>query len=193
MPDTRQSASDEDLAIALQGGDEAAFDELMRRHQGRVFAVAYRITCNREDALDVAQEVFVKAFRRIRAWRPSGSFGAWLVRLTVNQAIDHLRRMKRRGAGRVAHVPEGARELEPEAPAIEQTDRKAGAAEIEARVQAALAVLSPMQRTVFVLRHYEGMALAEIAPAAGCSVGSVKVHLFRALRKLRNELKDLER
>ena len=183
-------ASDEALALALQGGFEPAFDELVRRHQQRVYAVAYRVTFNREDALDIAQDTFIKAYRKIESWKPTGSFQSWLLRLTSNQAIDHLRRSKRygmRSAGDAARVESHA---ELPAPVSAETDRAVRVIEIEERIQAALSVLSPSQRTVFVLRHYEGMKLVEIAPVLGCSVGSVKVHLFRAMRKLREELKD---
>jgi len=183
--------SDEALALALQRGDERAFKELVDRHQGRVFAVAYRYTNNREDALDVAQEVFLKVYRKIDSWQPSGGFVAWLLRLTKNQSIDQLRRGKRH---RHERLPDGSgqdggpplREA-----SSETTEREARGHEIGERVQRALSVLSPSQKTVFVLRHYEGMALAEIAPVLGCTVGSVKVHLFRALQKMRKELADL--
>ncbi len=192
LPENIREASDEALALALQGGAERAFDELVRRHQQRLYAVAYRMTFNREDALDITQEAFIKAYRKIESWKPTGSFQSWLLRLTSNEAIDHLRRSKRygmRSAGGAARV-----ESHPElaAPASAETDRAARGIEIEERIQGALSTLSPSQRTVFVLRHYEGMKLVEIAPVLGCSVGSVKVHLFRAMRKLRKELKDFD-
>ncbi len=192
LPGNIRDASDELLARALQEGEERALDELVRRHQGMVFSVAFRMTFNREDALDVAQDAFIKAYRKIGSWKPTGSFQAWLLRLTTNQAIDHLRRSKRygmRAAGGAARSESG---VERAAPAVAETDRIAGGVEIEERIQRALEKLSPSQRTVFVLRHYEGMKLREIAPVIGCSVGSVKVHLFRALRKLREELKDID-
>ncbi|MCC6489580.1 MAG: sigma-70 family RNA polymerase sigma factor [Candidatus Hydrogenedentes bacterium] len=180
---------DEDLALALKAGNLAAFDEFVRRHQGRVYAVAYRITGNREDALDVAQEALLKAYRKIDSWQPTSGFLPWLFRLTTNQAIDLLR-----WRGRRQHEPldsdEGARELlHPED--TRTTEAQVRALEIDARVQRALGVLSPAQRTVFVLRHYEGLQLSEIAETMHCTVGSVKVHLFRALKKLQVELRDL--
>lgn len=182
--------SDEELALALKGGDEGAFEELVRRHQGRLYAVAYRITGRREDALDVTQEVFLKTYRKIGSWQPSGGFVSWLLRLTTNQSIDHLRRIKRHRHERLdeAFQPESG---ESAVSLTESTERHVRGLEIEERVQRALEVLSPSQRKVFVLRHYEGLALADIAPVLGCTVGSVKVHLFRALKKLRIELGDL--
>jgi len=177
------------LALALKAGDRLAFDELVRRHQGRVYAVAYRVTGNREDALDVAQEVLLKAYRKIHTWQPTSGFVPWLLRLTTNQSIDLLRWRKRR-----KHEPldTEAGHAEPADPSVAlNTEDRVRALEIDARVHGALDVLSPAQRSVFVMRHYEGLQLAEIAEVLGCTVGSVKVHLFRALKKLQNELQDL--
>lgn len=195
---------DRELALALQSGDDWAFDELVRRYQGRVYAVAYRLTGNREDALDVAQESLLKAYRKIRAWQPTGGFLPWLLRLTANQAIDTVRRRKRQAHEPLDEARYGANEagfaqgyerasgprFGAEA-AIQTTDQQVRAQEIDARVRAALVVLSETQQTVFVLRHYEGLQLSEIAAELGCTVGSVKVHLFRALKKLQKELGDL--
>lgn len=185
----RTTQGDEDLALALKAGDRLAFDELVRRHQGRVFAVAYRVTGNREDALDVAQEVFLKAYRKIHSWQPTSGFLPWLLRLTTNQSIDLIRWRNRR-----RHEPldpdSGTGELPDHAVTL-NTEGQVQALEIGARVRMALRVLSPAQQTVFVLRHYEGLQLNEIADSMGCTVGSVKVHLFRALKKMQVELKDL--
>jgi len=182
---------DNELALALKGGNEQAFDEIVRRYQGRVYAVAYRLTGNREDALDVAQEALLKAYRKIDSWQPTGGFLPWLLRLTSNQGIDHLRRRKRRKEERLdeAFVPES--EHAAVEPASMATETAVRAGEIDARIRDSLSVLSENQRTVFMLRHYEGLQLSDIAEQLGCTVGSVKVHLFRALKKLRGELGDL--
>lgn len=186
------SPGDNELALAMKRGDQAAFAELVRRHQGRVFAVAYRLTGNREDALDVTQDALIKAYSRIGFWRPVGGFLPWLLRLTRNQAIDHIRRRKRRSAEPLddALRPKSdGSALEPSAPLTEEVAR---GHEIDERVRGALRKLSPSQSAVFVLRHYEGLALAEIAEELGCTVGSVKVHLFRAVKKLRAALADFD-
>jgi RNA polymerase sigma-70 factor, ECF subfamily len=186
-----RALSDNELALALKAGDRSAFDELVTRHQGRVYAVAYRFTGNREDALDVAQEALLKACSRIDAWRPTGGFVPWLMRITTNQAIDHLRRAKRRRCEPLSDEnPAEGHVAVSTAPGMDP-ERRARAKEIGARVQEGLVALSPAQRTVFVLRHYEGLSLAEISESMGCTVGSVKVHLFRALRKMRAELGEV--
>lgn len=187
--------TDSELASALKEGHDQAFEELVRRHQGRVYAIAYRLTGNREDALDVAQESLLKTYRRIDAWQPTGNFLPWLLRLTTNQAIDFIRRRKRQHH---EHLDEGfmldterARGRGSIEPAVMDTSRQVRASEIDERIRAALVVLSEHQRTVFMLRHYEGLQLADIAETLGCTVGSVKVHLFRAIKKLQKELGDL--
>lgn len=183
--------TDEELALASKAGERGAFEELARRHQGRVYGVAYRMTSNREDALDITQDALFKAYQKIGSWQPTGSFLPWLLRLTTNQSIDWLRRKRRRRHESLDDIglhDQVRMAAESMAGGLERDVR---AHEIDAHVQKALDALSPSQRTVFVLRHYEGLSLAEIAPVLGCTVGSVKVHLFRALKKLQKELRYL--
>jgi len=177
------------LVQRTRRGDDDAYAEIVGRHQQRIVRVAYRITASREEALDVAQEVFLKAYRKLGSWQPRAPFGAWLVRLAVNQAIDHRRRVARHADERTASLDAAP---PARAPRSAEGDAYAARREIDARVAEALEKLSHAQRTAFVLRHYEGMTLAEIAPVLGCSVGSVKVHLFRAIRRLRALLRELE-
>ncbi|MFP4173191.1 MAG: RNA polymerase sigma factor [Candidatus Hydrogenedentota bacterium] len=183
--------SDEDLALALKGGSDAAFEEIVRRYQGRVYAVAYRITTNREDALDVTQEALLKVYQKIDSWQPTGGFLPWMLRLTSNQAIDHLRRVKRKRHQELDESALNEYALENEESGEENTAKTVWAKEIAERVDEALVVLSPTQRAVFVMRHYEGLALNDIAESLNCTVGSVKVHLFRAMRKLQKALQDM--
>ncbi len=186
-----KALDDKELALALQKGVEEAFDEIVLRFQGRVYAVAYRVLGNREDALDASQDVFLKVYRRIDRWKPTGGFLPWVLRMTTNHSIDQLRKKRRYPEQSLeeAFVPtsEGA-SVEPTSM---QTERIVRGREIESRIREALPVLSPSQREVFLLRHYEGFQLAEIAETMGCTVGSVKVHLFRSLKKLQKELSDL--
>lgn len=186
-----KSLDDKALALAFQAGEEEAFDEIVTRFQGRVYAVAYRVLGNREDALDVAQEVFLKVHRKIGSWQPTGGFLPWVLRMATNHSIDQLRRRKRYPEQPLDDAFTPASEGAAVEPVSMNTSTEVRAREIEDRVRKALPVLSPAQREVFLLRHYEGLQLAEIADSMGCTVGSVKVHLFRALKKLQTELKDL--
>jgi RNA polymerase sigma-70 factor (ECF subfamily) len=182
-------ADDETLVRRVRQGDDAAYADIVARHQQRIVRVAYRITGSHEEALDVAQEVFLKAYRKLDAWRPHGPFGGWLLRLAVNQAIDHRRRVSRHADERTTGLDRAPAAM---APRTDRGDTYALRMEIDARVREALTKLSEAQRTVFMLRHYEGLALNEIAPVMGSSVGSVKVHLFRAVRRLRVLLSDMK-
>lgn len=182
------SLEDKDLAELLKNGDSGAFDEIVRRYQGRVYAAAFRVTGNREDALDVAQESLIKVYRKIDSWQPTGGFLSWVLRLTTNQAIDHIRRRKRRHQERLDENYLTESEHAPVEPASFDTGSAVRAQEIEERIRASLTLLSQMQRKVFVMRHFEGFSLAEIAEDLHCTVGSVKVHLFRAMKKMRDEL-----
>lgn len=178
--------SDEELAAAVQQGDDHAYGLLVERYQGRIFAIAYRYTGNREEALDVTQVALYRAYEKIESWKPTGPFGGWMMRLTVNAAIDEARRLTRKRRLVISeHEVEG---LEPVAKDSPEQDLQR--VEIDQRVRDALQILSPTQCQVFMLRHYDEMSLQEIADVLECSLGSVKVHLFRAVRKLRDELKD---
>jgi RNA polymerase sigma-70 factor (ECF subfamily) len=190
--DRNWAAQDDDaLAMAVKAGELAAYDELIRRHQARVYAVAYRFAGNREDALDIAQEALFKAYRKLGGWEPRTGFVPWLMRVTTNHAIDHLRRSKRRRTARLTDEYPGREADTLTGHSAAQPEAAARAGEIGRHVHQALERLSNAQRNVFVLRHYEGLQLAEIAEVLECSIGSVKVHLFRAVRKLRLELKDI--
>ena len=178
--------TDESLALALQAGDESAFGVLVERFQGRVYSIAFRFTGNHEDALDVTQEALFRLYQKIGRWKPTGSFGGWVMRIATNTAIDQTRRGQHRKKV-IVSVEAGVVE---DHAAAGTPETSAEAREIGEKVRETLRVLSRAQRQVFVLRHYEGMSLMEIAEALGCSVGSVKVHLFRALRKLRVELAE---
>ena len=193
MPSSEQYSSLEDPALvkAAQKGDLLAFEELVFRHRDKVYARCYTMMHSEDAALDVSQEALLKAYRKIHAWQPTGGFLPWLLRLTSNQAIDLIRQRKRRRHERLDETYTPDSEHAPVEPSGHDTAVEVHAREIDERVRAALVVLSPTQRTVFVLRHYEGLQLSDIAAQLGCTVGSVKVHLFRALKKLQRELGDL--
>jgi RNA polymerase sigma-70 factor (ECF subfamily) len=182
--------TDEALAALLQKGHEPAFDEIVRRFQGSMYAAAYRVTGNREDALDVTQESLIKVHNKIDLWAPTGGFMAWVQRITTNHAFDVLRKKKRRRAEFLAgDFLEETTHIE-SMPEKMDTIQQVRAQEIEDRIREALLQITPMQRQVFMLRHFEGLPLADIAKELNCSLGSVKVHLFRAVRKLRDLLEQ---
>ena len=169
-------------------GDPGAFRALFDGHRQQVYALAYRYLRNRTDAEDILQETFIKAYNGLPAYDPAKglNFAAWLNRICINASIDAMRRSKAHDAGPLG--PEEAAAMS--APShSSDPERSARAAEIREKIDQALARLSPTQRMVFTLRHYQEYTTREIAQALQSSEGSVKKHLFRAVGLLRKYLR----
>jgi RNA polymerase sigma-70 factor, ECF subfamily len=182
-------ADDRTLMARLAGGDREALAPIMERHYRRVYRIALAYLRNPEDALDAAQETFVKAFEHAARYDGASDVGPWLSRVAVNQAIDRYRRRRRRLQ---THAPmeEGDHHdtLAAEAPSPE---RQVLGRQIGERIGRAISALPERQRAVFVLRHYEEMSLEEIATALDMSLGTVKSSLHRAIYRLRERLAGL--
>jgi RNA polymerase sigma-70 factor (ECF subfamily) len=193
-PPPATQREDELLVREVLRGESGSFDTIVRRYQSMVYAVSYRLVRNREDALDIAQEVFVKAFRALHTWQPTGAFKSWLLRIATNMSIDHLRRRSRMPA---FVERDAVGQLEPNAVderfRIKEPSERASESELGAAIQVAVDKLPERQRTVFILRHYEGLSLKEIAEIMNCTEGTIKTHLFRATGKLRDELDAVRR
>lgn len=171
--------SEEALVARAQAGDRDAFRQLVERYQGRAYAVAYALTGRRDEALDVVQEAFLKAFRTLATFRGDSAFYTWFYRIVLNVAIDLARRER-------PASPEG---LEPLAgPPGGDPAEQAYRAELRAAIVAALRTLPPEQRAVVVLREIEGLSYAEIAATLQVPIGTVMSRLFYARRKLRAAL-----
>jgi RNA polymerase sigma-70 factor, ECF subfamily len=165
-------------------GDEDAFRGLVERYSSLLFRVAYRITGNPEDAEDVVQETFLKAFRRLDQYEERASFGSWLHPIAVRTACDLLRRRRAQPA-RVEIAADAPDPLDA-APAPDPSpDRLLEGREVHDHLGRALERLSRRERAAFVLRHFEQMSTREIAAALGMDEGTVKQSVFRAVRKLR--------
>ena len=171
------------LVERFQGGESDAFDEIVDRCRVRVYNLAYRFTHNCEDALDVSQEVFIKVFRSLDKLNDSSAFDAWLRRVTINACMDHLRRRPNEQMLEVFSC------LNQEyITGSERTDGPVENGELRRMIARAVDQLPRRQKKVFILRHYEGLALKEIAETLNCSLGTVKAHLFRATRRMRKLL-----
>ncbi len=176
----RRDDPDLSLAERIQGGDDAAFTELMARYKRPILNFVYRLIGNASEADDVAQEVFVRVYRNIRKFRPDKAlFSSWLFQIARNAAIDHLRRRTRRREDL----------LDENTPAA--ASREVEANEIGGRIAAAVAALPEDQRAAFVLAEYHDKSYAEIAEIMSCSEKSVESRLYRAKQFLRNALHDL--
>jgi RNA polymerase sigma-70 factor, ECF subfamily len=178
------------LARARQG-DSDAFRSLVETHSRQVFRLAFRMTGNEQDAEDVVQESFLRAYRQLGRFESRANFGTWLYRIVSNCSVDLMRsRQARHDQVRGDSLDqEGAMEL----PAADGADpeRQAQSAEIERRVQDALRDLSPLERAAFTLRHYEGRSIEEICETLGLGTSAAKHSVFRAVKKLRAALAPL--
>jgi RNA polymerase sigma-70 factor (ECF subfamily) len=170
-------AEDNDLVQATLAGDRGAFDELVDRYQIKIYNMALRVTGNTEDALDVSQAAFLKAYDNLGRFKPSHRFFSWLYRIGMNEALDVLGR-RRKYTQLDLDIPEPA--ADPEA---ECWGNQAGR-----RLQAALMELQPIYRAVIVLRHFHGLSYDEIGEVVGVPTRTVKSRLFTARRELRLKL-----
>ncbi len=169
------STSDEELVTRFKAGNEASFDALVVRHRTFVYRLAHRLTGRHEDADDLAQDAFLRAYRSLHRFRGESLFRTWLTRILVNLAIN-------------------ARQRRREAVTLDETDAAVGrpseAASVTLRgqVRRAVGTLPRRQRQILMLKVYEEMKFSEIAAAAGISIGTAKATFFQAVRALRGRL-----
>ncbi|HNT33419.1 MAG TPA: sigma-70 family RNA polymerase sigma factor [bacterium] len=181
--------TDAELIECAQKGDEQAFTELVDRYQNKVYGTAVRMLGDREEALEAAQEVFLRVWTHLATIRAGTNFGAWLYRITANHAVDLLRR--RPALAPVELDEESTQVIEMNFQDRTLTPRQVYAQqELKDRVQRAMQLLSPQQKAVFVLRHYQSLKLSEIADVLNISIGTVKATLHASLERLRVELSE---
>jgi RNA polymerase sigma-70 factor (ECF subfamily) len=174
---------DSELLRQIQSGDAAAFDEIMRRYKRPIVNFVFRMLRNAQDADEIAQDVFVRVYQNLDAYRPGTKFSTWLFAMARNAAIDRLR-------WRARH-PSESLDSAPEITASSGTAEDVGAREIGEQIAGAVARLPEDQRTTLVLAEYHGMSYAEIAAVTRCSVKSVESRLYRAKQTLRQTLRHL--
>ncbi|MDP9222661.1 MAG: sigma-70 family RNA polymerase sigma factor [Actinomycetota bacterium] len=169
------STPDEDLVRSFVTGDGSAFNELMKRHEDRIFVMAYRITGDRGDALDATQEAFVSLFRKAHSFRGDSAFGTWFYRIGMNAAYDVVRRRRR--------TPEPRAEIEagPEASGATTMEEAMG---MRSEIGAALAQLPPDYREAIVMHALGGFSYEEIATTTRVSLGTVKSRISRGRKRL---------
>ena len=177
-----------------QAGEDKAFDELVTKYRSRVFAMIYHLVHNEQDAWDLAQDGFIKAWKSIDRFRFQSSFYTWLYRIMTNVAIDWLRK-KQITTGQEFDDTIGLQDLEPGSDLAPKSEplpiKKMEQTEVRARIDAAIAKLSPEHRTVILLKEMEDLQYHEIAETVGCSIGTVMSRLFYARKKLQTLLKDV--
>ena len=182
-----QESSDEVLCRRVAAGDEAAFDLLVARHQGRAYRLAWSLLRSAEDARDLSQEAFLRVYRTAGTFRGEAKFSTWFYRILVNLCLDHRRRG--RWWRRLGESAAGDDALEREPAPVPDPADVLGQAQLMARVWAEVDHLSPQQRAAVILQVQEELSTSEIAAVLACSEATVRVHLHRAVSALRKTLK----
>ena len=188
------STEDPALVRAAQRGDMAAFEELVARHRDRIYARAFSMMRNEEEAIDLSQEAWVKGWQRLRQFQGEASFGTWMTRIVINLCLDQLRKHKRQRTESIEAMDEESGGVERQMPIV-TVNPTAGLerSELRQRIDRGLSQLSHEHRTVLVLHEFEEMEYKEIAKTMGCSIGTVMSRLFYARRKLAALLADLKK
>lgn len=195
-PNEPTEPTDRELVGRSQQGDDAAFEELVRRHQRRAVNVAFQLVRNEEDAVEVAQDAFVRIYRGLGGFRGDCEFTTWLHQIVVNLARNRLRWWRRRGREKTVSLESpveigGDEELNRQVAApTDPADVELEKTEFVRALEQKMAALPPKFREVLVLRNVEGLDYKEIAAVLRCSVGTVKSRIARAREALREAMKD---
>ena len=186
MTENEHSSADEQLLVRkAKRGDMTAFEELVARHRDKIFARAYSMVRNEEEAIDLSQEAWVKGWQRLAQFQGESSFGTWMTRIVINLCLDQLRKQKRQRTESIEEIDEESGGIERQMPVV-TVNPTAGLerGELRQRIDRALGQLSYEHRTVLVLHEFEELEYKEIAKAMECSIGTVMSRLFYARRKM---------
>ncbi len=192
IPEEVRGPADEELVLRSQQGDVRAFDELVERYHGKIYGLTYNMTSNREDAEDLTQEVFVKAFEALPRFRGSSSFYTWIYRIAVNKTINYR---KKRNRKRALSLDQFDQEIKMDDVYHDLTSkgsplRNISLTELQEKLNEALQHLSEKHRTVVVMHDMQGIPHSEIAKVVKASVGTVRSRLFYARRQMQVELTE---
>ena len=181
------TCTDEELVARSNGGDPDSFNELIRRWERPIYALAYRQIGREEDARDVCQETFLRAYRALKGFRGQAKFSSWLYRIAINLCRDWMRRERRTP---VMQAPEDVdlMELAAAREPAESIEDRIARNDLSRAVERAMAVLPDEQRAAIVLKEYHGLTFQEIADLVGCPLSTVKTRLYQGLTVLRREL-----
>ena len=188
------NASDDELVRASQRGRADCYEELVFRHRDKIYARAFSMLRNEEEALDISQEAWVKGWQRLKQYKRDASFTTWMTRITINLCLDFLRKRKRQATDSLEQIDEEGGGVERRMPVeifnpTEDMERE----ELREEIDSAMEKLSYEHRTVLLLHEFEGMEYKEIAKAMHCSIGTVMSRLFYARRRLGGLLISLKK
>jgi RNA polymerase sigma factor RpoE len=181
-----------ELVKRARKGDLSAYDELVRRYQERIYATVYHMTSNHEDANDLAQEAFIKAYHALKSFKGGSSFYTWIYRIAVNKTINFLKQRKNKAQMSLDDMDFNA-EHDPDLVALisEKTPRReVGLAELQEKLNTAMQKLSEPHRLVVTLHDVQGLSHEEIAKVMDCNIGTVRSRLFYARQQLQGYLSD---
>jgi RNA polymerase sigma-70 factor, ECF subfamily len=183
------ASTDEELVARSIGGDLDSFNQLVLRWERPIYALAYRVIGREEDARDVAQEAFLRAFRAIGGFKGQAKFSSWLYRITLNLCRDWIRRERRTP---ITLAPEGVDlvELAGETAPSESIEELVSRKQLGRAVEKAMALLPEEQRTAIILKEYHGLTFQEIADMLDCPLSTVKTRLYQGLSVLRKQLRE---
>ena len=188
------NAADDLLVKAAQKGDMAAFEELVARHRDKIYARAFSMLRNEDDATDLSQEAWVKAWQRLNQFQGEASFATWMTRIVINLCLDQLRKQKRVKNESIDEMNEETGGVERQMPVITPNPTEGlERSELRQRIDKALGQLSYEHRTVLILHEFEELEYKLIAKKMGCSIGTVMSRLFYARRKMAALLAGLKR
>jgi len=180
-----KSLDDNALVKRAKKGDRQAFEELVVRHSEKVYARAYSMMRNEDEALDLSQEAWVRGWQRLKQFQGDSSFATWITRIVINQCLDHMRKVKRHPTESIEELDEEIGGVERQMPVVTPNPTEGlERAELRAKIDEALDQLSPAHRAVLILHEFEELEYKEIAKRVGCSIGTVMSRLFYARRKL---------
>ena len=181
--------TDEELVALTVGGDVESFNQLVVRWERPIYALAYRVIGREEEARDVVQETFLRAFRGLANFRGQAKFSSWIYRIALNLCRDWIRRERR---ARVSQAPEGVdlAELVSEQGPVESIEDLVARNDMSRTVARAMQELPEEQRTAIILKEYHGMTFQEIADLQGCPLSTVKTRLYQGLSVLRRHLRE---
>ena len=191
-PTTPDATEEVTLVREAQKGDLAAYDDLVRRYQERIYATIYHMTSNHEDANDLAQDTFIKAYQALKSFKGGSSFYTWVYRIAVNKTINFLKQRKNRTHMSLNDLDFNA-EHDPDLVALvsDKTPRRdANLAELQEKLNGAMQKLSEPHRLVVTLHDVQGLAHEEIAEIMDCNIGTVRSRLFYARQQLQGYLAD---
>jgi len=193
-PLDHKTATDVELVAASQAGDMVAFEELVARHRDKIYARAFSMMRNEEEAIDLAQEAWVKAWQRLKQFQGDSSFATWMTRIVINLCLDQLRRQKRTRAESIEQLDEELGGVERQMPVVASNPTEGlERAELRKRIHKAMVQLSYEHRTVLILHEFEEMEYKQIAKVMNCSIGTVMSRLFYARRRLASLLQSLKK